>query len=72
MRAIADELGIQEPSLCKHFPDKAALEAALVTVGFLEQAEAFKTAPNRSRQPLTALARAYREVDPRTSAPLPT
>ena len=59
MRAIADRLGIQAPSLYKHFPDKGALEAALVAAGFVEQAEAFSAA-SRSRNPLTALGRAYR------------
>ena len=59
MRAIADRLGIQAPSLYKHFPDKDALEAALVAAGFVEQAEAFGAA-SRSRNPLASLARAYR------------
>ncbi|MDQ1598507.1 MAG: hypothetical protein QOI70_1931 [Microbacteriaceae bacterium] len=59
MRAIAESLGIQAPSLYKHFPDKEALESALVAAGFVEQAEAF-VAASRSRNPLTALARAYR------------
>lgn len=59
MRAIADRLGIQAPSLYKHFPDKDALEAALVAAGFVEQAETF-AAVTRSRNPLPALARAYR------------
>ncbi|GGS72242.1 transcriptional regulator [Planobispora rosea] len=30
MRALADRLGIRAPSLYKHFPDKAAVEAALI------------------------------------------
>ena len=59
MRAIADRLGIQAPSLYKHFPDKEALEAALVAAGFVEQAATFAAA-SRSRNPLAALARAYR------------
>jgi AcrR family transcriptional regulator len=59
MRAIAEKLGIQAPSLYKHFPDKSALEAALVALGFVEQAEAFDVA-GRSRNPLAPLARAYR------------
>jgi len=59
MRAIAEKLAIQAPSLYKHFPDKGALEAALVTAGFVEQAETFGAA-SRSRKPLAALARAYR------------
>jgi AcrR family transcriptional regulator len=59
MRAIANKLGIQAPSLYKHFADKEALETALVAAGFIEQAEAFAAA-SRSRNPLAALARAYR------------
>ncbi|MCU1454225.1 MAG: TetR family transcriptional regulator [Acidimicrobiales bacterium] len=59
MRAIAERLGIKAPSLYKHFPDKEALEAALVAAGYVEQAEAFAAA-GRSRNPLAALARAYR------------
>lgn len=59
MRAIAERLGIQAPSLYKHFPDKEALEAALVVAGFEEQAASFASA-SRSRNPLAALARAYR------------
>jgi AcrR family transcriptional regulator len=60
MRAIADRLGIQAPSLYKHIPDKAALEAAIIAAGFAEQAETFAKAIARSRDPLTALSRAYR------------
>jgi AcrR family transcriptional regulator len=30
MRRLADELGMRAPSLYKHFPDKAHLEAALI------------------------------------------
>jgi AcrR family transcriptional regulator len=59
MRAIADALGIRAPSLYKHFPDKVALESAVVAAGFVEQAEAFAAAA-RTRNPLAALGRAYR------------
>jgi len=59
MRAIADKLGIQAPSLYKHFPDKDALEAAIVAAAFVEQAEVF-AATRRSHSPLAALSRAYR------------
>ncbi|MBA2496155.1 MAG: TetR/AcrR family transcriptional regulator [Acidimicrobiia bacterium] len=60
MRAIANKLGIQAPSLYKHFPDKAALEAALVAATFVELADAFSQVARRSRHPLAALGRAYR------------
>jgi AcrR family transcriptional regulator len=60
MRAIAERLGIRAPSLYKHVPDKAELEAALVTDAFVELAGTFTAATAGARQPLMALARAYR------------
>lgn len=59
MRAVADRLGIRAPSLYKHFPDKEALEMAVISTGFAEQAEAF-AALEGAEDPLTALVRAYR------------
>jgi AcrR family transcriptional regulator len=56
MRRIADRLGIRAPSLYKHLPDKQALEAALISAGFTEMAEAFEG----GQDDLTALAAAYR------------
>jgi AcrR family transcriptional regulator len=41
MRRIAERLGIRAPSLYKHLPDKEALEAALISDGFEEAANAF-------------------------------
>jgi len=38
MRRIAGVLGIKAPSLYKHLPDKAALEALVVAAGFAELA----------------------------------
>jgi AcrR family transcriptional regulator len=55
MRRIADQLGIKAPSLYKHLPDKQALEAALISHGFAEIAEAFAQARD-----LAAVAAAYR------------
>lgn len=40
MRAVAAAVGMRAPSLYAHFPDKAALVAALVTEGLEEQADA--------------------------------
>jgi AcrR family transcriptional regulator len=60
MRRIAERLGIRAPSLYKHFPDKEALEAAIISGGFQEQAEAFEAAVNDSDDPLADLAAAYR------------
>ena len=59
MRRLADRLGIRAPSLYKHLPDKAALEAALMSAGFEEQAVAFAAAAS-GPDPLGGLARAYR------------
>ena len=71
MRAVADKLGIRAPSLYKHIPDKADLEALVVTAAFTEQAEAFSRAIARARDPLTALGRGLPRLGARASAPLP-
>jgi AcrR family transcriptional regulator len=72
MRALADHLGIKAPSLYKHFPDKAAVEAEVIALGLLATAEALEAAEERfaraSGEPgegrpasiLEALAEAYR------------
>ena len=39
MRRLGDAVGIRAPSLYKHFPDKAAVEIALIDDGFEEIAE---------------------------------
>jgi AcrR family transcriptional regulator len=41
MRRVAERVGIRAPSIYKHLPDKQALEAALISAGFDEWAEAF-------------------------------
>ena len=51
MRRIADRIGIRAPSLYEHLPDKRALEAAIISVGFERQAEAFEAAVAGSRRP---------------------
>jgi AcrR family transcriptional regulator len=61
MRAIATRLEIRAPSLYKHIADKRELEVALIARGFGEQAAAFTAAIHESDQPVTAIARAYRE-----------
>jgi AcrR family transcriptional regulator len=60
MRRIAERLGIRAPSLYKHFPDKAALEAAIISTAFEEQAETFEEAIAASSDPLADLAAVYR------------
>ena len=60
MRRLAERVGIQAPSLYKHLPDKAALEAAIIATGLEEAAAAFEAAVDGSDEPLPALAAAYR------------
>ena len=60
MRRLADRLGIRAPSIYKHLPDKQALENALISAGFEEQAAAFETAL-ADPDPIGAIGRAYRD-----------
>jgi AcrR family transcriptional regulator len=60
MRNLGARLGIRAPSIYKHFHSKEALEAALISIAFEEQAALFEQALHSSDQPLVALARAYR------------
>jgi AcrR family transcriptional regulator len=60
MRRVADRLGIRAPSIYKHLPDKQALETAVISAGFEEQAAAFEAAIEGGGDPLASLARAYR------------
>jgi AcrR family transcriptional regulator len=60
MRRLAERLGIRAPSLYKHLPNKAALEVALIAVGFEEAAAAFDAATDGAAEPLAALVTAYR------------
>ncbi|WP_036218331.1 TetR/AcrR family transcriptional regulator [Calidithermus chliarophilus] len=63
LRALAGRLGVKAPSLYRHYPDKTALEVALVEHGNRRLGEALVTA---SQEPgpeaaLGAAARAYLE-----------
>ena len=65
MRRIAGLLGIKAPSLYKHLPDKAALEALVITAGFAELAGALAAAADGPGQAggagqVAAMAGAYR------------
>jgi AcrR family transcriptional regulator len=68
MRRLAERVGIRAPSLYKHLPDKAALEAAIIATGLEEAAAAFEAAVegaagragNGAAGTLVALAAAYR------------
>jgi AcrR family transcriptional regulator len=61
MRRLAECVGIRAPSLYKHFPDKAALEAAVIATGLEDAAAVFEAAVDTATEPLTALAAAYRQ-----------
>jgi AcrR family transcriptional regulator len=61
MRRIAARVGIQAPSIYKHFADKAAVENALISAGFEEQAARFEAAVQASGDPIDAIAATYRE-----------
>lgn len=62
MRRLADELGIQAPSLYKHVRDKAVVEAALVEDALFEMGDALHASIRRPgrRGPVDAVLRAYR------------
>jgi AcrR family transcriptional regulator len=64
MRRLAERLGVRAPSLYKHLPDKAALEAAIIATGFEDTATTLQAALNvaldAGEEPLGALAAAYR------------
>lgn len=61
MRRLAERLGMRAPSIYKHLPDKQALEAAIISVGFELQADAFEAALGAADDQLGAIARAYRQ-----------
>lgn len=60
MRRLGDAVGIRAPSLYKHFPDKAAVEIALINDGFEEIAVRFEAALASGEDSLLQLATAYR------------
>ena len=61
MRRLAERLGMRAPSIYKHLPDKQALEAAIISVGFELQADAFEAALATADDQLGAIARVYRQ-----------
>ena len=62
MRAIGDALGIQAPSLYKHFANKAAVESALIDAGLLEIGDACHAVVRRppALSVIARLLRTYR------------
>jgi AcrR family transcriptional regulator len=61
MRKLGERLGIRAPSIYKHVPDKQALEAAIISVGFERQADVFEVAVEGAADLLGALAQSYRQ-----------
>jgi AcrR family transcriptional regulator len=60
MRRLGERLGIRAPSLYKHFRGKQELEVALIAVGFEEVGAVLASASDGARNPLAAIAVAYR------------
>jgi AcrR family transcriptional regulator len=60
MRRLGEAVGIRAPSLYKHFPDKAAVEVALIEQGFSEAAAAFEQAFAEQGASLAAFMTTYR------------
>ncbi|MFE3145665.1 MULTISPECIES: TetR/AcrR family transcriptional regulator [unclassified Streptomyces] len=62
MRRIAERVGIRAPSLYKHFPDKAAVEAGLQAQGMTLLAEDLEASEAEigAEPPLPVLAHTYR------------
>lgn len=60
MRRIAGELGIQAPSLYKHYPDKRALEAAVVAKALTEFGLVMTAAIAGGGDPVRSMALTYR------------
>lgn len=63
MRRVAEELGIQAPSLYKHFSSRAEIEAALVAEAMVELGDATHRAVHEAAEAsrLMSLLSAYRE-----------
>ncbi len=62
MRRLADELGIQAPSLYKHFPDKQTITTAVHVEYLTGQVEALVAALGaEGEHPLVRLTHAYRD-----------
>jgi AcrR family transcriptional regulator len=61
MRRLADEMGIRAPSLYKHFPGKAAVEAAVISDALFDIGDVTHAALHgRDESPLLSLLIAYR------------
>jgi AcrR family transcriptional regulator len=61
MRRLGEAVGIRAPSLYRHFPDKAAVEAALMNTAFEELGAALEAGFARDGESLATLGGVYRE-----------
>lgn len=61
MRRVADQLNIRALSLYTHFPDKEALEVAIIVDGFEEAAAKFEAAEADTADPWATFAATYRD-----------
>jgi len=61
MRGLAGPVGIRAPSIYKHYENKEAIEAAVISAVFEEQAIHYESVVEGSDQPLLALSDAYRD-----------
>src|SRR5947207_2526798 len=71
LRRLGARLGIRASSLYKHLPSKAALEAAIITVGFEEAAAAFEAATGNGTGAACHLRQRLPCVRARASPPVP-
>ena len=61
MRALAHRVGAHPPAVYRHFADKSAVEAAVVSEGLTEIGDAMLAALQGADDPLRAIARAYHD-----------
>ena len=61
MRALAHRVGAHPPAVYRHFADKSAVEAAVVSEGLWEMGDAMLRALGGADDPLRAIAFAYRD-----------
>lgn len=64
MRRLGEDVGMRAPSLYKHYPNKRALEAAIIDVAFAEMGERLHAAIEAPgpEGPVASLLLAYRSV----------
>jgi AcrR family transcriptional regulator len=61
MRRIAADVGIRAPSLYKHFPDKTALEAAIIAEGLRDFGASVAATIEAAADRVQALGQSYRD-----------